>query len=81
MKKTFLVAASAAMLAMPLAAPASADAAAGCTAGVIVHENPKVSTNPVFVETGEYEPYSDCPEYLHQLLGFCIVATDPSICF
>lgn len=80
MKKTLLLAASAAMLAMPLAAPATAADADACSAGVIVHQDPRVSTNPVSVETGKYEPYSDCPEYLHQVLSFCVNATDPRIC-
>lgn len=77
MKKMLLLTTSAAMLAMPLAGPALAGEV--CETGVIVHEDPKVSTNPIFVETGEYEPYSDCLRDL-AIGPFVCTTTDPEIC-
>jgi hypothetical protein len=81
MKKMFLMAASAAMIAIPLAGPAAADEAAICETGVIVHEGPSYGTNPVYVETGKYEPYTTClqdPPIVVSPLGICTVK--PKIC-
>lgn len=47
-----------------VAATATAASASGeeiCEVGVYVHTRPHVSTgNPIYVETGEYEPYTTC---------------------
>lgn len=61
MKKMLLLMASAAILAIPFAGPAAADAQF-CEVGVIVHEQPGVGTDPIHVQTGKYEPYTDCDE-------------------
>jgi hypothetical protein len=45
---------------MPMAGSALADDAAICETGVIVHEGPSYGTNPIYVETGKYEPYTTC---------------------
>lgn len=62
MKKMLMVMASAAMLVVPFAGPAAADDSQICEVSVIVHEQPSVDPNPQRpkVETGEYEPYTDC---------------------
>jgi hypothetical protein len=45
-----------------LAAPASAAEAALCEVSVIIHQQPGVivESGKVGVETGEYEPYTNC---------------------
>jgi hypothetical protein len=82
MKKILLLVASAAMLAVPFTGPAAADdAQAWCETGVIVHEKPGVSTNPIFVETGKYEPYTTCvqdPPIVIHPVGIC--THKPEIC-
>ncbi len=81
MKKMLLLAASAAMLAMPLAGPAAAAEPEFCEVTVYINEYPGVSTNPISVNTGDYDVYTDCwqdpPITIHPI-GICTYK--PPIC-
>jgi len=57
MKKLLAVALAAGAIAVPLASSSSAL----CQVGVKIDKYPGYSLgNPVYVETGEYTPYTDC---------------------
>ena len=79
MKKILMVMASAAILAVPFAGPAAADDAAVCETGVIIHKYPGVGV--IWVETGQYEPYTNCfEEPIIVIHRDPICLTKPSIC-
>ncbi len=81
MKKLLLTAVSAALVAMPLTGPAAASESELCETGVIVHEGPSWGTNPIYVETGQYQPYTNClqePPIVIDPLGICTYR--PRIC-